>query len=73
MSPVIEDAPLYIEYNSEADALTLSGVGPVLGSYGDTVAGELVAFTNEAGDEVLGVVLEHAARLLRPYLCGPAE
>ena len=62
------DPPLYIKYTPETDTLVLSGVGPVLGSYGDTVARDLVAFTNEAGDEVVGIVLEHAAELLRPYL-----
>ena len=48
------DPPLYIKYTPETDTLVLSGVGPVLGSYGDTVARDLVAFTNEAGDEVVG-------------------
>ena len=62
------DPPLYIKYTPATDTLVLSGVGPVLGSYGDTVARDLVAFTNEEGDEVVGVVLEHAAELLRPYL-----
>ena len=62
------DPPLYIKYTPETDTLVLSGVGPVLGAYGDTVARDLVAFTNEQGDEVVGVVLEHAAELLRPYL-----
>ncbi len=62
------DSPLYIKYTPETDTLVLSGIGPVLGAYGDTVARDLVAFTNEQGDEVVGVVLEHAAELLRPYL-----
>ena len=62
------DPPLYIKYTPETDTLVLSGIGPVLGAYGDTVARDLVAFTNEAGDEVVGIVLEHAAELLRPYL-----
>ena len=60
---------LYVEYVPETDSLILSGVGSVLGSYGETVAHNLVAFLNEGGDEVRGVILYGAGKLLRPRLC----
>ncbi len=64
----LTDPKLFVEYTPSTDTLVLSGVGRVLRSYGDTVAQNLVAFTNEKGDEVLGVVIEHAAETLLPYL-----
>lgn len=48
--------------------LYLSGVCPVIGSFGDTVAENLVVFTNETGDETVGVVIHHAATILLPHL-----
>ena len=58
---------LYVDYTPETDTLVLA-CGPVLGSYGETVARNLVAFTDEDGNTVLGVVLEHASETLRPVL-----
>ena len=62
----LSDPELYIEYVPATDMLYLSGVGPVIGSYGDTVAQNLVVLTNKAGDENVGVVIHHAAAILLP-------
>ena len=64
----LSDPDLYIEYAPATDILYLSGIGPVIGSFGDTVAENLVVFTNEAGDENVGVVIHHAAAILLPHL-----
>ena len=64
----LSDPELYIKYSPATDILTLSGIGPVIGSFGDTVAQNLVVFTNEAGDENVGVVIHHAASILLPHL-----
>ena len=65
----LSDPELYIEYDPATDILMLSGVGPVIGSFGDTVAKNLVVFTNEAGDENVGVMIHHASKILLPHLC----
>ena len=62
IEPVLELQVHYFEYT---DPLVLATDQPSL--YGETVGRNLVAFTNEEGD-VVGVTLEHAAELLRPYL-----
>ena len=64
----LSDPELHIKYVPASDMLILSGVGPVIGSYGDTVAENLVVFTNKEGDENVGVVIHHAAEILLPYL-----
>ena len=63
----LEEPELKIAYFPDTDTLVLNAEG---GSplYGETVGRNLVAFTDEAED-VVGVTLEHAAQLLRPYLC----
>ncbi len=61
---------LSVEYFPDTDTLVLTTNRP--GAVGETVgrdgAAYLVAFTDGEGD-VVGVTLEHAAELLRPYLC----
>lgn len=67
------DPELHIKYNPDTDILYLSGVGPVIGSFGDTVARNLVVFTNEAGDENVGVMILNASKILLPHLVGAEE
>ena len=68
--PLANDPKLHIIYDREADILTLHNGLPA--GYGATVAEYLTAELN--GDsiaedgEVVGMTLEHAAELLRPYL-----
>ena len=64
------DPELRIRYYQDADtqdtdtlALTTDCPGP----YGENVARNLAAMSNDEG-EVTGIVLEHATKLLRPYL-----
>ena len=64
----LSDPELYIKYNPATDILMLSGIGPVIGGFGDTVAQNLVVFTNEAGDVNVGVEIHHASRILLPHL-----
>ena len=69
----IGDPELTIEYFPDTDTLVLTTEGA--SSDGETVARNLVVFYNADGDAA-GVTLEHAAVLLRPYLCpepGPQE
>ena len=65
LSEYLED--LRVSYTPSTDTLVLAA-GPVLGSNGETVARNLVAFHNEEGDEVVGVVIEHATETLLPVL-----
>ena len=58
---------MYVRYTPSTDTLVLAS-GPVLGSNGESVAQDLVAFLNEDGDTVLGVVVENATQVLRPVL-----
>ena len=62
IEPVLE---LQVHYFEDTDTLVLTTDQPSL--YGETVGRNLVAFTSKEGD-VVGVTLEHAAELLRPYL-----
>ncbi len=62
IAPVLE---LQVRYYEDTDTLVLTTDQP--GPYGETVGRNLVAFTNDEGD-IVGVTLEHAAELLRPYL-----
>ncbi len=59
------DPELRIRYYQATDTLALTTGCP--GPYGENVASDLVAKSNAEG-EVTGMVLEHAAKLLRPYL-----
>lgn len=65
---VAQDPELYVEYEPATDSLILSGVGPVVGGFGETVAHNLVAFHNEDYSEVRGVILYGASKLLIPLL-----
>ena len=56
---------LRIRYYQDTGTLVLTPVRP--GPYGENVARDLVAKSNAEG-EVTGMVLEHAAKLLRPCL-----
>ena len=58
---------LRIAYYPDTDTLVLAATEHP-GPYGESVGKNLVAFTNAEGD-VEGVTLEHAAELLRPFLC----
>jgi uncharacterized protein YuzE len=62
IGPVLD---LKVHYFADTDTLVLTTDQPR--AYGETVGKDLVAFTNDDGD-VVGVTLEHAAELLRPYL-----
>ena len=68
--PLANDPKLHICYDRESDTLTLHNGLPA--GYGATVAEYLTAELNGASiaeeGEVVGMTLEHAARLLRPYL-----
>lgn len=68
--PVANDPKLHIYYDPASDTLTLGNGLPA--GYGETVAEYLTAELNgptvAEGGEVVGMTLEHAARLLRPYL-----
>ena len=68
--PVANDPKLQIIYDREADILTLHNGLPA--GYGETVAEYLTAELNgptvAEGGEVVGMTLENAAELLRPYL-----
>ena len=61
----ISDPELTIEYFADTDTLVLTTEEP--GGNGETVGKNLVAWTNAEGD-VIGITLEHAAKLLRSYL-----
>ena len=65
------DPALKVADYSDTDILVLEAEG---GSpmYRETVGRDLVAFTDKSG-RVVGVTLEYAAQLLRPYLCGEAD
>ena len=56
---------LNIYYDVDSDTLSLWNGAPA--GYGELVAKHLTAESN-AGGEVVGITLEHAAELLRPYL-----
>ena len=62
---LIPDPELRIRYYQDTDTLVLTTGCP--GPYGENVARDLVAKSNAEG-EVTGMVLEHAAKLLRPHL-----
>jgi len=68
--PLAQDPKLHIIYDRESDILTLHNGLPA--GYGATVAEYLTAELNGASiaedGEVVGMTLEHAAQLLRPYL-----
>ena len=68
--PLANDPKLHICYDRESDTLTLHNGLPA--GYGATVAEYLTAELNGASlaedGEVVGMTLEHAAQLLRPYL-----
>ena len=68
--PLAQDPKLHIMYDRESDTLTLHNGLPA--GYGATVAEYLTAELNGASlaeeGEVVGMTLEHAADLLRPYL-----
>ena len=59
------DPELRIRYYQDTDTLVLTTDCP--GPYGENVARNLAAMSNDEG-EVTGIVLEHATKLLRPYL-----
>ena len=68
---VLADEPkLKVEYFPDTDTLVFTAEGKA-GSNGETVGrnevGYVVAFTDDEGD-VIGVTLEHASKLLGPYL-----
>ena len=56
---------LEIYYDADSDTLSLWNGSPA--GYGEMVARHLTAESNTDGD-VVGITLEHAAELLRPYL-----
>lgn len=56
---------LDIYYDAESDTLSLWNGTPA--GYGEMVAKHLTAESNADGD-VVGITLEHAAELLRPYM-----
>ena len=56
---------LDIYYDPDSDTLSLWNGTPA--GYGEMVAKHLTAESNADG-EVVGITLEHAAELLRPYL-----
>ena len=56
---------LDIYYDADSDTLSLWNGSPA--GYGEMVANHLTAESNADG-EVVGITLEHAAKLLRPYL-----
>ena len=56
---------LDIYYDADSDTLSLWNGLPA--GYGEMVAKHLTAESNADG-EVVGITLEHAAELLRPYL-----
>ncbi len=56
---------LDIYYDVDSDTLSLWNGSPA--GYGEMVAKHLTAESNADGD-VVGITLEHAAELLRPYL-----
>ena len=56
---------LDIYYDEASDTLSLWNGAPA--GYGEIVAKHLTADSNAEGD-VVGITLEHAAELLRPYL-----
>ena len=68
--PLAQDPKLHIIYDRESDILTLHNGLPA--GYGATVAEYLTAELNGASiaedGEVVGMTLENAAELLRPYL-----
>ena len=57
---------LEVSYFPDTDTLVLRPSGQAAGPYGETVARNLLAFTDHEGF-VNGVTLEHAAEMLRPY------
>ena len=67
MSKLEPEKKLLIRYHKQTDTLVLWNGVPA--GNGETVAQNLVAESNDAG-EVTGIVLEHAAELLLPILSG---
>ena len=59
----LPDVDIY--YDPDSDTLSLWNGSPA--GYGEMVARHLTAESNADG-EVVGITLEHAAELLRPYL-----
>ena len=70
MTKLEPEKKLLIRYQKQTDTLVLRNGTPA--GNGETVAKNLVAESNDAG-EVTGIVLEHAAELLLPILSGKAE
>lgn len=67
--PSINQVPaLEVAYFPDTDTLVLRAWGQGTGPYGESVARNLVAFTDKEGF-VNGVTLERAAEMLRPYFC----
>ena len=69
MTKLEPEKKLLIRYHKQTDTLVLWNGTPA--GNGETVAHNLVAESNDAG-EVTGIVLEHAAELLLPILSGEA-
>ena len=69
MSKLEPEKKLLIRYHQQTDTLVLWNGLPA--GNGETVAQNLVAESNDAG-EITGIVLEHAAELLLPILIGKA-
>ena len=67
MTKLGPEKKLLIRYHQQTDTLVLWNGVPA--GNGETVAQNLVAESNDAG-EVTGIVLEHAAELLLPILSG---
>jgi hypothetical protein len=64
-TPMAKDRKLQIYYDVESDTLSLRNGLPA--GHGETIAQYFTLETN-ANRDPNGVVLEHAAALLRPYL-----
>lgn len=69
MTKLQPEPKLLIRYHQQTDTLVLWNGAPA--GNGETIAQNLVAESNDAG-EVTGIVLEHAAELLLPILSGEA-
>ena len=62
--------PLHVKYHETTDSLVISSKYP-LGSNGETVSRNLVAFHEDFDGEIrplVGIVLEHASEELGPFL-----
>ena len=68
MTLLPRDPELRIRYYADSDTLVLEAEGEPRGVEGETMARNVVAFT-DADRWVVGVTISDAAKLLRPYLC----